>query len=69
MAVQNHTWADFPRVQKQISCKYDNVFSLGDFNSCTEDSPIKTFWKIDKSRNLIKEPTCFKNPKNPTHII
>ena len=39
---------------------------LGDFNSCIEDSPMKTFAEIYKLRNLIKEPTCFKNPENPT---
>ena len=30
---------------------------LGDFNSCMEDSPMKTFGEIYKLRNLIKEPT------------
>ena len=30
-----------------------------------EDSPMKTFGGIYKLRNLIKEPTCFKNPDNP----
>ena len=41
---------------------------LGDFNSCLEDSPMKTFEEIYKSRNLIKEPTYFKNPENLTSI-
>ena len=27
---------------------------------------MKTFGEIYKFRNLIKEPTCFKNPDNPT---
>ena len=26
---------------------------------------MKTFGGIYKLRNLIKEPTCFKNPENP----
>ena len=34
---------------------------LGDFNSCMEDSPMETFGEIYKLRNLMKEPTCFKN--------
>ena len=38
----------------------------GDFNSCMEDSLLKKFAEIYKLRNLIKEPTCFKNPENPT---
>ena len=33
-----------------------------------DDSPIKTFGEIYKLRNLIKEPTCFKNPENPACI-
>ena len=33
-----------------------------------EGSPIKTFCEICKLRNLIKEPTCFKNLENPTCI-
>ena len=41
---------------------------LGDFKSCTEDSPMKTFRENYKLRNLIKEPTCFENPYNPTYI-
>ena len=49
-----------------LSSKYDNFILLGDFNSCIEDSPMKTFAEIYKLRNLIKEPTCFKNPENPT---
>ena len=31
-----------------------------------EDSPLNTFGEIYKLRNLIKEPTCFQNPDNPT---
>ena len=31
-----------------------------------EDSPMKTFGKIYRLRYLIKEPTCFQNPDNPT---
>ena len=51
-----------------LSSKYDNFILLGDFNSCMEDSPMKTFGEIYKLRNLIKEATCFKNPANPTCI-
>ena len=51
-----------------LSSKYDNFILLGDFNSCMEDSPMKTFGEIYELRNLIKEPTSFKNPKNPTRI-
>ena len=33
-----------------------------------ENSPMKTLTQIYKLRNLIKEPTCFKNPENPACI-
>ena len=51
-----------------LSSKYDNFILLGDFNSCMEDSPMKTCGKVYKLQNLIKESTCFKNPENPTCI-
>ena len=54
-----------------LSSKYNNFILLGDCDSCTEDmedSPMKTFGEIYRLRNLIKEPTCFKNPENPTCI-
>ena len=51
-----------------LSSKYDNFVLLGDFNSCMEDFPMKTFGENYKLRNLIKEPTCFKNPENPKCI-
>ena len=51
-----------------IPSKYDNFILPSDFNSCMEDSPMKIFAEIYKLWNLIKEPTCFKNPQNPTCI-
>ena len=51
-----------------LSSKYDNFILLGDFNSWMEDSPMKAFGEINKLWNLMKEPTCFKNPENPTCI-
>ena len=35
---------------------------------CMENSSLKTFSEIYKLRNLMKEPTCFKNPENVTSI-
>ena len=48
--------------------KYENFILLGDFNSCMEDSPMKTFAEIYKLRNLIKEPAYLKSPDNPACI-
>ena len=51
-----------------LSSKYNNLIFLRDFNSCIEDSPMKTFGEIYKLPNLIKGPTYLKNPENPTCI-
>ena len=51
-----------------LSSKYDNFILPSDYNSCMEDSPIKTLGVIYKLWYLIKEPMCFKNPENPTCI-
>ena len=47
-----------------LSSKYDSFILQVDFISCMEDSLLKKFAEIYKLRNLIKEPTCFKNPEN-----
>ena len=38
-----------------LSPKFDNFVLLGDFNSCMENSPMKTFGKFYKLRNLIRK--------------
>ena len=48
--------------------KYDNVLLLGDFNSESIEPAMVDFEKIYNLKNLIKEPTCFKNPSNPSSI-
>ena len=48
--------------------KYDNILLLGDFNSeCTESS-MEEFCDTYNVKKLINEPTCFKNPLNPSSI-
>ena len=42
---------------------YDNFILLGDFNSMMIESQM-----LYNLSNLIKEPTCYKNPLNPTSI-
>ena len=51
------------------SSKYENIILLGDFiNSCMDDSPMIGFCETYKLRNLVKHPTCLKNPENPSYI-
>lgn len=47
---------------------YENFLLLGDFNSETHESFMSEFCNIYNLCNLVKEPTCFKNPLNPSSI-
>ena len=51
-----------------LSSKCENIVLLGDFSSCMDDSPMIGFCETYKLRNLVKHPTCFKNPENPSCI-
>ena len=48
--------------------KYGNIILLGDFNTETVVSSMQQFCETYHLTNLIKEPTCFKNPLNPSSI-
>ena len=41
---------------------------LGDFNTEISDSNMESFCTINNLKCIIKEPTCYKNPDNPTCI-
>ena len=41
---------------------------MADFNADMENINLKNFCDLCNFKNLIKEPTCFKNPVNPTCI-
>ena len=48
--------------------KYGNILSLGDFNSETSENYLNDFCNVYNLRNIVKEPTCFINPDNPSCI-
>ena len=48
--------------------KYDNFILLGDFNEEIKENAMMEFCETYNLSNLIKEPTCFKNPLNPSSI-
>ena len=48
--------------------KYENILLLGDFNSEVGENEMSEFCQGYNLKNLIKEPTCFKNPENPSCI-
>ena len=47
---------------------YDNLLVIGDFNSSISEDALQSFCEIYDLENLIKQPTCYKNPINPTSI-
>ena len=47
---------------------YDNIIILGDFNSESNEPCMKEFCETYNLSNLIKLPTCLKNPANPSSI-
>ena len=48
--------------------KYDNFIVLGDVNCEASNDCMKDFCEAFNSSSLVKKPTCFKNPENPTCI-
>ena len=47
---------------------YENFILMGDFNSEVRESPMIDFMNTYNLENLIREPTCFKIPDNPTSV-
>ena len=47
---------------------YDNIILLSDFNSESNEPCMKKFRETYNLSSLIKLPTCFRNPTNPSSI-
>ena len=47
---------------------YDNLFLMGDFNSEPNEKELADFCETYNLSNLVKGPTCYKNPTNPSYI-
>ena len=56
------------RIMDEFSKNYDNVISLGDFNTCINDNAMISFCSLNDLTSLIDQPTCYKNPNKPTCI-
>ena len=50
------------------SKKYENYVFIGHFNVNISDSSMKEFCSLNRLKNLINEPTCYKNSERPTCI-
>ena len=47
---------------------YDNFLLLGDFNSETPEEAMKSFCQTFNFKNLLDQPTCYKNSTNPSCV-
>ena len=52
----------------QFMTTFDNFLILGDFNSEPSEECMNEFCQLYNLKNLIVEPTCFKNPLKPSLI-
>ena len=48
-----------------LSSDSDKMIFLGDFNITDNQRHMKTFCENYGLKNLIRQPTCYKNPGNP----
>ena len=61
----------FSHISRQldrIMASYDHLLILGDFNTATHEEAMRYFCELYDLRNLIHEPTCYKNAENPSSI-
>ena len=65
--ISNHLEA-LRRSLDLYSAQYEDIIIFGDFNVETEEPCMGCFCELYGLKNLIKEPTCFKNPQNPSSI-
>ena len=54
-------------IDKNLS-SHENFLIMGDFNCPVSEKEMKDFCEFYDLENLIKKPTCYKNPKNPSSI-
>ena len=51
-----------------LSSDYKKMIFLGGFNVTDDEYHMKSFWENYGLKNLIRQPTCYKNPSNPVCI-
>ena len=52
----------------QLIVSYENIIVMGDFNSETTEAAMIDFCDMYGLSNLIRKPTCYKNPIKPSCI-
>ena len=56
------------KILDKYNHSYDKVLLAGDFNAQESETCLKNFITEHNMKNIVKEPTCFKNIENPTSI-
>ena len=65
--IENH----LRQLQKQLEAfseRYEHFLIMGDFNADVSDPSMTSFCTLFKLKSIVKEPTCYKNPENPSCI-
>ena len=65
--IRNHL-NSIGNVLNDLCLKYENFILIGDFNSEIDEDAMSIFCTTYNLKNLVKEPTCFKNVENPSCI-
>ena len=65
--IESH-WNKIKVSLDSFSSKYENLFLMGDFNSEPIEETTSDFTELYDLKNLVRVPTCYKNPENPSHI-
>ena len=65
--IQNHLHHIMKNLDYLLS-KYENVLLIGDFNVEVTNTHMDDFCHLYNLKSLIKDPTCYKNPTNPSCI-
>ena len=58
-------------IEKEIDSlppQYEMIIILWNFNCEVKEETMSTFGEVHNLKNLIKQPTCFKNSEKPTII-
>ena len=65
----NYYYTEIGKALDVYSNSYDNFLLIGDFNNEKEtETNTARFMETYNLKNLVKEPTCYKNPLNPSCI-
>ena len=65
--IENH----LRQLQKQLEAfseRYEHFLIMGNFNADVSDPSMTSFCTLFKLKSIVKEPTCYKNPENPSCI-